>query len=53
MGEAVGDSAGTIGMPAMAAGMPAAPASSDTAAVRGVLIPVAFKLTGEPNATGP
>ncbi len=38
-------------MPAMAAGMPAAAASSDTAAVLGVLIPVA--LTDEPNATGP
>lgn len=35
----------------MAAGMPAAPASSVTAAVRGVLMPLVF--TGEPKATGP
>lgn len=46
-----GDSAGTMGMPAMAAGICGELANRDMAAALGVLMP--SDLTGEPKATGP
>ena len=49
--EIEGDNAGTMGMPAMAAGIFGELASSDMAAALGVLMPSV--LTGEPKATGP
>lgn len=50
--ETVGDSAGTIGMPAIAAGILGEPTSNAAAADLKVLRPVSV-LTGEPKATGP
>ena len=49
--DADGDSAGTMGIPAMATGIFGELANNDIAAARGVLMPSVF--TGEPKATGP